>query len=191
MKAYSLIDFYYDKTGMSCQHCGRAIKNIAVVRDNLTGEKLYVGTTCVDKLLGINEKANKLLQKRIKEYTRMKDRYMRYINLQYDLLNYIEGNLQKNLQYPKDSYNYRDPWIIVRESIHNIEFAYAQLIKHTVEFNKLSKTKLVDLESLDELIEGQKKFKERFKDIKRSYTWEYDLSNESEIKQLLNKYEII
>ena len=74
MKAYSLIDFYRDNRGMSCQHCGRGIKNIAVVRDNLTGERLYVGTTCIDKLLGINEKANKLLQKRIKDYTRMRER---------------------------------------------------------------------------------------------------------------------
>lgn len=189
MKAYSLIDFYYDKVGMSCQHCGRAIKNIAVVRDNLTGEKLYVGTTCVDKLLGINEKANKLLQKKIKEYLKMKDRYMTQIKLQDNLLNYIEKELQGNSQYSKDSYNYRKPWIVVRESIHNIGFAYTQLIKHTVEFNKLSKTKLVNLESLDELIEGQKKFKERFQDVKRGSSWEYDLSNEPEIKQLLNKYE--
>ena len=165
MKAYSLIDFYRDNRGMSCQHCGRGIKNIAVVRDNLTGERLYVGTTCIDKLLGINEKANKLLQKRIKDYTRMRERYT------------------------KDNYNYKKPWEVVRDSIHNIDFAYYQLIKHTVEFNKLSKTKLVDLEPLDELVEGQKKFNERFVSIERGYSWEYDLSNEAEIRQLLNKYE--
>lgn len=188
MKAYSLIDFYRDNVGCSCQHCGRGIKNIAVIRDNLTGEKLVVGTTCVDKLLGINEKANKLLQKRIKEYTRMKDRYTKEIEYKNNLNEYIETRLIENAQYDLDDYNYKKPWEVVRDSIHTIEFAYNQLLIHTKEFNKLSKTKLVDLIILDELLEGQENFKNRFKTVKKGNNWEYDLSNEPEIQKLLNIY---
>ena len=67
---YTLIRIEYNHIGTSCEECGRYIKNIAYVRDNMTNKVLKVGTTCINKLMKLNKKSSDLLQKRIKDYQR-------------------------------------------------------------------------------------------------------------------------
>lgn len=63
MTKYSVIEIYKSEISDTCNHCNRAIKNIAVVRNNLTGETLKVGLTCLENLLNITESFSKLVVK--------------------------------------------------------------------------------------------------------------------------------
>ena len=184
---YTLIRIGHDRTGTSCEHCGRYIKNIAHVRDNMTGQVLRVGTTCINKLMKLNEKSNKLLQQRIKQYQQRINYNYKVINS--DIVEYLEAKLVEGQEYShnKESYSYQPSWIVAREAIQNISFAYSQLIKVTKELDNLSST-LIQLEELDILKERHEQFKERFKTIDYKNTWKYNLDNEPEIQELLNKY---
>ena len=186
---YTLIRIEYNHIGTSCEECGRYIKNIAYVRDNMTNKVLKVGTTCINKLMKLNKKSSDLLQKRIKDYQRRIEYNYTVIAKINNIEEYIEAKLieGKEYSYNKDSYSYQPSWIVVREAIQNISFAYSQLIKVTKELDNLSKT-LIQLEELEILEEQHKAFKERFKTEDYKNTWKHNLDNEEGIKELLKKY---
>ena len=79
IKQYSLVNNYQLGNGMgvrTCSRCGKPIASVYVVRDNLTGDLLEVGSSCICKILGIENKSvktafnNKIkdFEKRLKEF---------------------------------------------------------------------------------------------------------------------------
>lgn len=58
---YKLIGSYTLGEGqvLTCDRCGKAIKNVYTIIDTLTGELLNVGSTCIDKVLTIENMGRK------------------------------------------------------------------------------------------------------------------------------------
>jgi transcription elongation factor Elf1 len=189
MKHYTLLGEYTLAEGQktdTCDHCGRAIKSVYMVKDNVTGETLKVGMVCIGKIMNLNESFEKALTKELKKYKKTVDMYEKRVNI--NLLESIKRQLENNSQLDKDNYNYSDPRIIVRDTINNIWFSLQQLIRETEKLNKLSKSGLIDISKLDEYKNQLKEFDERFKTINTNCDWNYDLSKEFEILNILNQY---
>lgn len=72
MTRYSVTLIYQDSQGLTCSHCNRAIKNVAVLKDNLTGDLINVGLTCLEHLLSLKETTNKAIVKESKELIKLR-----------------------------------------------------------------------------------------------------------------------
>jgi hypothetical protein len=189
MKQYTLLGEYNLAEGQksdTCDHCGRAIKSVYLVKDNVTNKVLKVGMVCIGKIMNLNESFEKALTKELKKYKKTVTTYESQINI--DLLQRIKQRLEENSKLEKDDYNYNKPVILVRNVIHNIDFYLYQLIKETEKLNHLSKSGLIDIAKLEEYKKQYKAFQERFTTIQTTSDWNYDLTNENEINKLLNSY---
>lgn len=80
MKEWKIIDVYYSKDSYTCEHCGRVIRNIALIQNNVTGVEMKVGLTCLDKIMNLNEKFADALQREIKSYYKSIAHYKEIMN---------------------------------------------------------------------------------------------------------------
>jgi hypothetical protein len=71
MYQYTILNVYKDERGTTCEHCGRGIKNVVEVKDNHTGEIMIIGTTCINKLMSMNEGFAKRVDKEVKKYMKL------------------------------------------------------------------------------------------------------------------------
>jgi len=67
------ITYYYDHVGMSCEKCGRTIKNIFVLESN--GVTFKVGSECIQKISSISNYGLKELKKDLKNIESTKQKY--------------------------------------------------------------------------------------------------------------------
>ena len=172
MRKYNLIG--YEKGNTTCEHCGRGIKNIALLRNNITGEVESVGLTCVEKILKLNPQFAKALNKEIKKYYE----YMEYYKDGLD----IKINFNRLIKY--DDYKDLSKRKILDKAISEKSFCLVRMIEHTRKLQKVSQSGLVQIENLKELEKQLSDFKNRFKTRPTGRSWEYILDNEQELLEL-------
>lgn len=182
MNQYTIVSFENDRIGTSCEHCGRGIKNIAILKDNVTGNKIKVGLTCFGKIMKLNETFEKAVQKAVKKYKKDIEHYKKDMNIVEEFKKRVEWNKE----YEVGHYCYKTDKEILRDAIQRVSFGLTQMIIKTKELNKLSKQGLIQLEDLEQLEKQLAEHKNRFKSVSVGRDWEYDLSNEKELLSLIN-----
>lgn len=85
--------------GGECDHCGRHLKHVVLIRDNETNTTMNLGTGCVKSMSGktlkqiyAEEKAYKIALKEFDIETNAKIRVQNFKELNEDMMNYIEKN---------------------------------------------------------------------------------------------------
>lgn len=183
MNKYTLIGKYTLAEGQTkdtCEHCGRAIKSVYIVRNNLTGENMKIGSTCIVKIMNLNEAFGKALTKTIKNYDKRYNEYLNSLDITSRYNQILEMRLTQGLENTKELRN-----DIMYFVIGMIGTNLYYLIKETEKFNKLSKTGLIELANLEELKEQEKEYHNRFQTREKGNSWEYILDNEKEILNII------
>lgn len=167
MSNYKLIGLTYGDS-RTCEHCGRTIKNIAILENTVTGEKMEVGTTCLGKVLNLNEKFDKAVQTEIKKYKAYVDKYNETRDYQTNYNRMVEsGSLQ---QYNPDNRNedgslrFYTEKQVMKSAKMLVWTGVADLIKATKRLNELSKKGYIQLMNLAELEKEEKEIKKNLID---------------------------
>lgn len=152
MCEWTIVDTFYSKDSYMCEHCGRVIKNIAIIKSNITGDTMKVGLTCLEKIMKLNKPFYKALQVEIKRYYKTVAEYEKSKNLKenYTLERADNKNNDKNNQ------------TIAMLVIKNLEISLYRLIEDTTKLNKFSKTGLIKLQNLEELKKENKRIEKKF-----------------------------
>lgn len=183
MNQYKLIGKYTLAEGQQkdiCEHCGRAIKSVYIVMDNITGNKMKVGSTCITKLMNLTDSFSKLLNKTIKAYDKRYNEYLESVDIMTNYNKVLDIRIKEGYEITKSLRN-----DIMYFAIGMVGTNLHYLIKATKEFNNLSKKGLIQLANLEELKEYQKAYDNRFKTREKGNSWEYILDNEIEILKII------
>lgn len=190
MKEFSLIGYEYGKT--SCEHCGRAIRNIAILKNNVTGDIQKVGLTCVQKIMNLNDNFYKAMSREIKKFHKDIEFYSKSLDIETNLINLVE--VQKG--YNKNHYCYKTYDQVFENAIDKVGFALARMIIECEKMNKLSKSGFIDISIKESLkiqrLEYLKKFDSEFNGKLKSCYYMKDiktiLNENKDLKDLYEKY---
>jgi hypothetical protein len=141
----------------SCDHCGRAIKNIALVENTVTNEKMEIGLTCCEKLMKLNESWTKAMITEVKKYYKIVDEYN--ISKDFDSLVNEEIERYSKAGYEVDEKQKHD---FLMNAVARHLRAIETLVKKTIALNNFSKSGLIQLGDANELKIEYNKFKTEY-----------------------------
>ena len=160
MKRYQLVNIYGLAKGEkseTCERCGKAIKDIYVIHDNLENKDLHVGSTCIGKVMNLNENFDVALQKELKKYSKLLKKVNNW-SLDKEINNLrnklIKGTWGQNCVYDEKNKchraytleefdNIKNEIKINRIELHESDIKDLELQKEKL--NKFSKTGLINI----------------------------------------------
>lgn len=92
MNEYILISYIKGK-GV-CDYCGRIIKNIVIIKNNVIGEVFYVGLICVEKIMKLNVIFYKVLLREIKKYYKCMEYYSKGLDIEINFNKIVKNNIK-------------------------------------------------------------------------------------------------
>lgn len=142
---YKLIGSYTLGEGqvLTCDRCGKAIKNVYIVLDSLTKEKKYVGSTCIDKVLTLeNISKKKALIKEIVKTGELiskvrEDIKISVIDIYNNIIEKEDYKTAYNLNTNKTGGYTR--WEVYHSVIKNRWYSLSDVIKAKENLNKITK----------------------------------------------------
>ncbi|HBE8485856.1 TPA: hypothetical protein KRE72_002942 [Clostridioides difficile] len=156
MNEYILIN--YTKGKGACDHCGRTIKNIATIKNNVTGEVFHVGLTCVEKIMKLNVTFYKALSREIKKHYKCMEFYSKGLDIETNLNKIVKNNTK----YKEGSYAYKSNEQMLEDAIAEVAWSLARMIDSCMRMNKLSKSGLIDIDILNSLFIKYKEYMSKF-----------------------------
>lgn len=156
MKQYTIINTYSIAKGQkaeTCDHCGRAIKDVTIIHDNVNNIDLKVGSTCIIKIMKLNESFNKALLKAIKSYNKSIDLKKEYINytiedVKNDYIKALENDGLNQWNTREGKIGYTKAQLYYSYTI-NVWYTLNDILQYINKLNSVSKTGLVELNSED------------------------------------------
>jgi hypothetical protein len=154
MKQYQIINSYSIATGQqaeTCEHCGRAIKHVTVVHDNVNNTDIKIGCTCIIKVMKLNENFNKALVKAIKSYNKeidLKKKYLDYIieNVKADYFESLENDGLNQWNDREGRHGFTKAQLYYSWAI-NVWYSLHDILRYTEKLNEVSKTGLVEIDT--------------------------------------------
>lgn len=164
MSQYRIISTWHQETADCCEHCGRGIKNIALLENTVTGDRMMVGLTCLGKIMNLNEKFDKAVQSEIKKYYKLVTAYQEVKNFEDDYKAELKKGLEGRTVWDDRKYGFRP--MTERDIINPIVGEYLnkleKLIKKTIGLNDFSKNGMIQLENEIELKKEYNKVKNQY-----------------------------
>lgn len=154
MKQYQIINSYSIATGQqaeTCEHCGRAIKHVTVVHDNVNNTDMKIGCTCIIKVMNLNESFNKALVKAIKSYNKeidLKKEYLDYTidNVKADYFKSLENDGLNQWNTREGKHGFTNYQLYYSHTI-KVWYRLNDILKYTDKLNTVSKSGLVEIDT--------------------------------------------
>lgn len=164
MNKFVLVRTGFEHLTTTCDRCGKPIKWTYTAKNLVTGEEQTVGSTCIDKVLYIeNKNTTKAIEKEIVKYSEELEEYKKYMGISIEEL--YKAELNKNW-YNKDYARNRSD--LYHNVIQCILGKVEKMITATKNINNGRLKNYIQLENIDDLIELKNQYKSLMQDIKEN-----------------------
>lgn len=142
MIRYQLINTYTAQRGETCDRCGKAIKNVYMVKDNALDKYIYVGSTCIDKVLYVeNDTVKNAIIRKVEHFRKSVEEIEEQLKISLDDIYFErikEGSWKTAYNCDKQRTGGYTRYEVYHNIISNRWFNIHQIIKEAKELNKIN-----------------------------------------------------
>lgn len=151
MNRYVLTGVNLYGKGINCCRCGKPIKEVYSVYDNIENKEMLVGCTCIKEILKTNETISKSLEKELKKYAKLLKSYDENFDAEkeFDKIRKFvkEGKYKKSMRWDEELQIHRPP------NLEELEKEHDTIIKCLINCNEYNKRDLkLQKEKLNKLV---------------------------------------